>query len=98
MKIEDFVQQYPNLYQVLDELGGDNGMTMRHYLQFPPSEDLEKLEQQACRLSPEEKEILAAGEFTEQLEVVRRQSVAVLHEFLCECFDGYLRHVVFEDE
>ena len=102
--------KYPNLYHIIREIGLDNGMNMLKKPNWSSVVDdfvetdsdlklinLDKLEDIARKMSPEEQHTFAAGEFLEIEDLVDKYDQDdYLHEFLEEAFDGVFTDAFFE--
>lgn len=87
MTRDEFAARYPHFYTIIEEMATDNGIHIAS--EITESEIiLANYEAKACQLTTEEKQILAAGDYDEAQEIVRRTGFTDLDEYLTEVFDG----------
>lgn len=90
---------YPTLHDLLQRVAADKGSVsdLRESPRWPRSKDyLEALESDARKMSERERDVFAAGEREECLEVVRRHRLQRLDAFLDASFDGPYRSRFFK--
>lgn len=90
---------YPHLTEILREIALDNGMRMKPESEFEwwRVSDVDHLEGQAARLNSGEKQIFAAGEHEEVLQMAKDARIMDLHEFLNKAFDGDYYDCFYEE-
>jgi hypothetical protein len=86
MNKADLERRYPHLFIAMQALALDNDMNNRVTAWQPEL----PLETQAARLSAEELDQLASGEYQENRALVGRHGVHALDAFLEACFEGEL--------
>lgn len=95
----EFQLKYPHLYQTIQILANDNGMSIRPVLDMPkfliPS--LEIFEVQAGHLSDDEKEIFASGDDSERETLLVKTGLDSFDDFITEVFEGMLSDIFFPE-
>jgi hypothetical protein len=92
MKMATFRNMCPHLFQILDTLAHNNGIkefpevwfSVETQIKFPPIA-LEKL---ASQLTATEKGILADGEQSEILKLIKDHKIQKLQDFVAFCFEN----------
>jgi len=74
------------LMSMLKLVAMDNDLYLKDTITFP--ENLDELEEQAKRLTYNEKVEVACGEWSEQKKIIRKHKVQKLNEYICAAFDG----------
>lgn len=93
MERNDFAYRFPKFYHLLEEMGFDNGMSMKDVFKFSIGRPVEE---QAELLEGEEFELMAAGEESERKALVDRKGLHLLDSTLESAFDGHLAQFIWE--
>ena len=79
--------RWPHVLDVLDTMLLDNGLVYKEEF-FETKWNLDELEVVAATLTSEEREIIAAGEHQDQLDLLAAKPVGPLFKFVEFCFNS----------